>query len=211
MKLYLTRHGETEWNLLRRIQGRGDSPLTARGRGQARQQAAWLADKDVERVFSSPLGRALSTAQEIAAQCRAPLQVLDELAEFSYGRWEGLTQTEIRERDPVAHAARQADRMNVRVPNGECYNDVLLRSRRALDLILAEKWTVAVITAHDGINRAFLATLLALPPARMLELRHLHGLIYEIDLTHRAQPHVQHWYEGVWKSGCHPPEIQDLP
>lgn len=96
-RLYILRHGQTEFNLQHRVQGHCDSPLTELGVAQAHAAGAWLAAQGVrfERIFSSPLGRALATAEvareELAAAgLPAPVvQSVDGLVERSYGPFEG--------------------------------------------------------------------------------------------------------------------------
>ena len=96
-RLYLLRHGQTQYNLQGRVQGHCDSPLTELGASQAHAAGAWLAAQGVsfERIFSSPLGRALATAEvareELAAAgLPAPaVEPVDGLIERSYGSFEG--------------------------------------------------------------------------------------------------------------------------
>lgn len=96
-RLYILRHGQTEFNLQHRVQGHCDSPLTELGVAQAHAAGAWLATQGVrfERIFSSPLGRALATAEvareELAAAgLPAPtVEPVDGLIERSYGPFEG--------------------------------------------------------------------------------------------------------------------------
>lgn len=96
-RLYILRHGQTEFNLQHRVQGHCDSPLTELGVAQAHAAGAWLAAQGVrfERIFSSPLGRALATAEvareELAAAgLPAPtVEPVDGLIERSYGPFEG--------------------------------------------------------------------------------------------------------------------------
>jgi broad specificity phosphatase PhoE len=99
--LFLVRHGETEWNLVPRIQGRSDSSLTRRGEDQARAAGALLRRMIGRRpvaLLSSPLGRARRTAEIIAAELglsSAAIDIEPRLAEVSWGSWEGLSRAEI--------------------------------------------------------------------------------------------------------------------
>lgn len=96
-RLYILRHGQTEYNLQHRVQGHCDSPLTPLGIAQAHAAGAWLAGQGAcfDRVFSSPLGRALATAgvareELLAANLPAPeVEPVDGLIERSYGPFEG--------------------------------------------------------------------------------------------------------------------------
>jgi broad specificity phosphatase PhoE len=96
--VYLIRHGETDWNLARRIQGHSDVALNEAGLRQARQVAARFRGKTIHAVYSSDLSRALQTARQIAESAGASVSALNTLRERCYGQWEGLTYEEIRER-----------------------------------------------------------------------------------------------------------------
>ena len=92
-RLYLLRHGQTEFNVKKLVQGRCDSPLTDLGRKQAGMAAAWLKDHDVvpDKVVSSPLGRAMDTAQLVACELLGPdaaVEPCEGIIERSYGSFE---------------------------------------------------------------------------------------------------------------------------
>lgn len=95
LEIYLTRHGETEWNRIRRMQGQGNSPLTDLGR----KQAVWLAERLENKVFTyiytSPLGRAKETAEIINKTLNATLIEDDRLKEIYLGDWEGMLIEEV--------------------------------------------------------------------------------------------------------------------
>lgn len=94
--LYLVRHGETDWNRQRRIQGRTDIPLNATGREQARLTGTLLTRRPIDRVVASPLGRARETAEIIARELGLDEPALrDALVERDYGAAEGLSYREI--------------------------------------------------------------------------------------------------------------------
>jgi probable phosphoglycerate mutase len=98
--ILLARHGETDWNRERRLQGSSDTELNELGRSQARELAATLADVDLTAVYSSDLRRARETAEIVAASKGLTVHVDRDLRERSFGRWEGLTRAEIAERFP---------------------------------------------------------------------------------------------------------------
>jgi broad specificity phosphatase PhoE len=98
--LLLARHGETDWNRERRLQGSTDVPLNDLGRSQARQLAAELEDVELAAIFSSDLQRASETAEIVAAAKGLRVQTERGLRERSFGSWEGLTRDEIAERFP---------------------------------------------------------------------------------------------------------------
>lgn len=103
--ILLVRHGETEWNLERRIQGRFDSPLTERGVAQAHaigRLVGVMPDATSARIVASPLGRARRTAEIIGDHltARPELSIDDRLREISVGSWDGLTYRDIETRVP---------------------------------------------------------------------------------------------------------------
>jgi broad specificity phosphatase PhoE len=98
--ILLARHGETDWNRDNRFQGHADPPLNDTGRAQAAELSAALEGEPLAAVYSSPLRRALETAEVVAApHGLVPVQV-DALREVNVGSWEGLTRAEIEERFP---------------------------------------------------------------------------------------------------------------
>ncbi len=89
MKLYLVRHGETDWNKERRIQGLADIPLNEFGRSLAKKTAAGLKDIPFAACFSSPLGRAVETAELILLGRSVPVIADERIREMAFGEWEG--------------------------------------------------------------------------------------------------------------------------
>lgn len=91
MDIYLIRHGETDWNKVKRLQGITDIPLNAYGIELAQKTAEGLKDVPVDLIFSSPLIRARKTAEIIRGDRSVPIIVTDGLKEISFGEYEGLT------------------------------------------------------------------------------------------------------------------------
>lgn len=101
---FFLRHGESEANTRRVMQGRDSSPLTAAGRSQARQAGEWLRSKGIDLVLTSPLERARETAAEIGSVLGlGGVQVAQELTEIDIGIFTGLTLEQARDRHPDAH------------------------------------------------------------------------------------------------------------
>ena len=96
-RLYLTRHGQTEWNLEGRMQGSKNSNLTSKGIEQAMQLGKWLEATHIDIVYSSSSGRALHTTELIVGDRNLPIVSLDELKEIHLGPWEGETFDVIKE------------------------------------------------------------------------------------------------------------------
>ena len=134
--IYLLRHGETEWNRQRRLQGHRDSPLTARGLAQAAAMGATLrlllGGAGDFRMVSSPLGRARQTARRVAeALGRDPDGIAEDprLMEHGFGVWEGELEADLPGRFPAIWQAREADKWAYEVPGGESYALVAARLR----------------------------------------------------------------------------------
>jgi probable phosphoglycerate mutase len=131
MTIFLVRHGETEWNRLRRYQGWLDSPLTPEGVAQVQaigRRLRLLLEAEGADIVASPLGRARHTA-EIIAECLSdaagrhrPIRFDERLREISLGSWDGLDKREIRRRAPDLFADGDRWEWYFRSPDGETYD-----------------------------------------------------------------------------------------
>jgi ribonuclease H / adenosylcobalamin/alpha-ribazole phosphatase len=167
----LLRHGQTEMSAQRRFAGRGDIPLTSAGLDQAAAVAARLADRGgIDVVLTSPLLRALRTAEAVADAVGVPLAVDPDLVETDFGDWEGLTFREVLARWPDEMAAWQAD-VSAAPPGGESFAMVAKRVNVALDRLLTERTgqTVVVVSHVTPIKTLVCRALLA-PPAAMFRM-----------------------------------------
>jgi broad specificity phosphatase PhoE len=102
--ILLARHGETDWNREGRFQGHADPPLNETGRAQAAELSATLAREEIVAVYSSPLRRAMETAEVIAAAHGLEPIAVAALREVDVGSWEGLTRSEVEQRFPDQYA-----------------------------------------------------------------------------------------------------------
>jgi probable phosphoglycerate mutase len=167
-RLYLVRHGETEWNAEGRLLSFTDSPLNARGERQAALLAGDLAGISWDRAFSSPLLRARRTAEVVlAARADAPpLQIDDRLREMDFGPYEGWSEAEL-EADPVASTRRSG---GAQLPGIESEAEVAERSRSFL-AALAGAGGTSLVVGHGRALRILIATALGLPPSFSQSLR----------------------------------------
>lgn len=139
--LYLVRHGETEWNRLRRIQGLTDIPLNDTGREQARRTGLLLTRRPIARVYASPLIRARETAELIAAELGLhEVELLDELVERNYGSAEGMSFHEIDVRYPEGSE----------VPGRESRAAVAARVVPALQRMAADHPDESIVVVSHG-------------------------------------------------------------
>ncbi len=172
MTILLVRHGETEWNVARRNQGRLDSPLTERGRAQARAVGQWLArlpQAAAAPIVSSPLGRARATAAIIREQMggTAALTIDERLRELSIGDWDGLTYAEIAALAPGLFA-REGPLWWFGAPGGEDYDT--FSGRLAAWLGEQDEGGVRIVVTHGLVSRVLRGLYLRLPPAEALAL-----------------------------------------
>jgi broad specificity phosphatase PhoE len=137
--ILLARHGETDWNRKGRFQGYADPPLNRTGRAQAVDLSVALMAEQLAAVYSSPLRRALETAEVLAASHGLEPVPVDDLREVDVGSWSGLTRAEVEERFP-AQFARWLD-YGQGWEDGETYEEM---GRRAVDALLR------LAAAHDG-------------------------------------------------------------
>ncbi len=154
--ILLVRHGETDWNRDNRFQGHADPPLNDRGRDQARELAARLADRGVDAVFTSPLRRARETAEIIGGALALHVAAHEGLREVDVGEWQGLTRDEIAKRYPEAFA-RWLD-YGHGWERGETYEEMAERALWAVHEISSAfpRGRVVVVT-HGGPVRALFA------------------------------------------------------
>jgi len=186
--LYFVRHGETDWNRERRLQGQHDIPLNALGRTQAARCGALLQDllarkgrsiADYDYV-SSPLGRARETMELMrgAMGLEPGLYRTDaRLMEMSFGRWEGFTYAELQSREAEALVERERDKWGFVLPGGESYAQLEKRVQVWYEGI--ERETVA--SAHGGVCRALMAHIGVAEPAEASMGNIGQGVVYVFD------------------------------
>ena len=164
-KLLLIRHGETDFNRQRRMQGTMPVPLNAHGRQQAAALAYFLQGAAIDALYTSPILRARETAQIIGKALKLPLREDFRLREIEFGIFEGLTYDEASERYPDAAKAWGAGNFAYKVPDGESRGDVQMRMRAAWDDIIEQTdlQTVAVVT-HGTAIALFLRGMFAQMP-----------------------------------------------
>lgn len=167
LELWLVRHGETTWNAEGRWQGQADAPLSERGREQARQLAHRLSGERFDAVYTSDLGRALETAEIVAAKLEGKPAVHPEprLRETHVGEFSGLTQVEVKARGLWRPTFDYHDRY----PGGESRAELTERLGLALaSLAAAHPGGRVLAVSHGGAIRAALGFALGEPQAAVL-------------------------------------------
>jgi probable phosphoglycerate mutase len=165
-RIFLARHGETDWNRVGRWQGATDIPLSDVGRAQARALADRLRGHDIAQVHASDLVRAHETAQLVAASLGIPSVAVDtRLRERGFGCFEGLTREECAVQHPEAWQRYLADRRST-PPGAEAQDQVVARVVAALTAIASsvDEDKVALVVSHGGAIRSFMAAINGQPP-----------------------------------------------
>ncbi len=183
--LYYVRHGETDFNLEGRLQGRRDTVLNAHGRQQAAECGAVLRDLFARdrrqaqdfKYISSPLKRARETMEILrGALGLAPLdyEIDARLIEIAYGDWEGLTLPEIEARNAGVLTQRERDKWDFAPPGGESYLELAARIGDWYRSLTSD----TVVAAHGGGVRALMALFKILPEEEASHARIEQGVVY---------------------------------
>ncbi len=203
--IYLARHGETDYNRKRIVQGRGvNSQLNATGQAQAQRLGVRMAEVHLDAVYSSPLTRARQTAEivrEYQPSPLPPLRLLEGLEEIGWGELEGLpASAATRDAFERLHAQWAAGDFDTPVPGGESIRDVQKRSLAAWRTILtAQPGGDVLIVAHGRTIRVLLASILpGYGLERMQDIRHGNTSlnVLEVDggeVTPRLLNSMTHW------------------
>ena len=163
-RFILVRHGQTEWNRVERFRGQFDVPLNETGLAQAKATGQHIAAQwQPAAVYSSPLTRAVRTADTIAAHFSLPVRLHSGLTDINYGEWQGLTPEEVMARWPHEHYAWCHRPHLARIPGGEMLDEIRGRTMRAINEIGAQhEQQDIVLVSHTVVNRVILLAILGL-------------------------------------------------
>lgn len=200
LNLYITRHGETCWNVEKRLQGWKDSPLTENGIRNAKALGKSLKGTTFDGVYSSPSERTLHTAKLIIGNQGQQFKLDDRLKEINMGEWEGRTHDEVSEFDSeLFHAFWNAPHL-YNPKNREGFLDVQNRASDAVNMIKSEHKTgnILVVT-HTVVIKCLLAYFKKQPIEKLWDPPYIHdtslsvielgsepSIILEGDISHRT-------------------------
>jgi probable phosphoglycerate mutase len=187
-RLLLLRHGQTALSVERRYSGRGNPELTELGRRQAAAAARYLGERGgIAAVISSPLQRAYDTAAAAAKALGLDVTVDDDLIETEFGAWEGLTFAEAAEHDPELHSRWLRD-TSTTPPGGESFDEVLERTLRARDRIIAAHGdTTVLVVSHVTPIKMLLRLALEAGP----------GILYRLHLDLASLSIAEFYSDGA--------------
>ena len=191
LDLYLVRHGQTAWNLEKRLQGSTDNVLNETGRRQATELGQRLAGVKFSHIYSSGLKRAQETAAAFAGS--TPVTALPALNERSFGKFEGIFEDE-RSAALFAEFGKRGSVLDDALDGGESLQSQANRVKTAVREITAKHRSGSVaIVAHGGVNPLALAALLDLPVAEAVaRIKQANDEVYLVRLRPGQAP-------GVWK------------
>lgn len=163
MKIYLVRHGETDWNQAGLLQGQTDIALNAQGLEQAREAAERLKEVPFEIAFCSPLIRAKRTAETIIGDRKITLTTDERLRELNFGPWEGV---DIRSIKDAASQPFTNPGSYIPPVGAESFAQLYKRSGEFVDQVLLPlegTYETVLVVAHGGVNRSILNPVLNIP------------------------------------------------
>lgn len=187
LRLFVIRHGETDFSRERRFAGARDVPLSARGRLQSEAVAAALTGEPLAAVYTSPLERARASAELIAKPHGLEPRIAPAFREMGFGEWEGLLHDELASRSPSeATGWRQSPHLAM-PPGGERLADVTARVQEAVARLRDEHpgATVALVT-HAIVTRLVVLQALGLGPERL----------WSVDASPAGITEIE--YQGAW-------------
>ena len=155
MKIYITRHGETQWNKEGRMQGWNNSDLTEKGKDCARKLGQRLNHIDFDCIYCSPLGRAIETANHIKGHKDIKIIINEDLKEMGFGSWEGMEHTKIEELNKEQQYHFWNKPHLYEPIDGESYQELIERVKKALnDIINNDCGENILIIAHAAVIKA---------------------------------------------------------
>lgn len=174
IRIFLVRHGETEWNRIPRFQGRSDVPLNQMGREQARALAMALKDEPIQAVYSSPLARALETAN-IIKDYHPSIPLFEEpgFIEMDLGAFEGMEPQDWIQKYPHLRKVWQETPSSIKMPGGESLQEVQKRAMEALEQITQNypPRSTVLVASHNFVIRTILCRALGKSLDRFREFK----------------------------------------
>jgi broad specificity phosphatase PhoE len=178
MELIIARHGETAWNVEEIFRGRLDVELNETGTKQAELLAEYLSHSDIKAVYSSPLKRALKTAEMIAGYHHLNVKTTPGLTDFDFGEWQGLSHEKVKERYQGLYEKWVSRPDRVKIPAGESLQDVRKRATVVVDEIVNRIIGGSVVlVAHRVVNKVLICALLGLDNSHFWDIRQDNGAI----------------------------------
>lgn len=171
IEINLIRHGETDWNRREIFRGRADIELSETGVRQAELLAKCLSQAEIATIYSSPLKRALKTAEAIAGYHSLEIKTATGLIDLDYGKWQSLPHQEVEERHPKLYAEWLENPHRVKMPDGESLEDVRRRALGVVDRVTEQQAGTVVLVSHRVVNKVLICALLGLDNSHFWNVR----------------------------------------
>jgi phosphoserine phosphatase len=169
--IILVRHGDTDWNVEEIFRGRADIELNETGIKQARLLAKHFESVPIEAVYSSPLKRAWETAKIIAGFRNIDITLCQELIDFDYGEWQGLSHRTVKEKHETLYAEWLQNPHLVKMSRGESLDDVGRRALSVVNQVIINHQGVVVLVSHRVVHKVIICALLGLDNSHFWNIR----------------------------------------
>ena len=171
-RVYLVRHGTTDWNKEEIFRGRLDCKLNETGQAEARALAEYFTDIPLQAIYSSPLSRAMETAQAVAEAKALQVVPHPEFIDIDFGEWQGLPLKEVREKYAELYRLWRERPEVVHFPGGETLAQVRARAWEGLQKVVRENpEKTALILAHRVVAKVLICAVLGLDDSRFWHIQ----------------------------------------
>ncbi|MGB9698464.1 MAG: histidine phosphatase family protein [Thermodesulfobacteriota bacterium] len=171
-RIYLVRHGTTEWNQEEIFRGRVDIELNDTGRREAQALAHYFQPISLQAIYSSPLSRAWETAQAVAQGHKLEIILEPAFIDIDFGEWHGLPLKEVQEKFPTLYRAWREKPHTVIFPKGESLEQVRHRAWAGLQAIIqkSEDQTILIVS-HRVITKVLICAALGLDNSHFWQIK----------------------------------------
>jgi broad specificity phosphatase PhoE len=194
-ELYFVRHGQTEWNAIRRMQGQWNSNLNDLGRQQAHTNGQFLERQNIDYLVASPLDRTTQTAEIINQYLNLDVRFDERIMEWHCGDWSGEMWDEVPHKWPEEFSAWQENQFHYRGPGCENYPDMIERAGPFLDELLKLPQRRLAVISHGMIGRVLVGTLLGMSENDMFTFGQANDTVFHLT-QHEDRFLTQHFVGG---------------
>jgi broad specificity phosphatase PhoE len=194
-QIYFIRHGQTQWNAIKRMQGQLNSDLNEVGKEQADMHGRFLMDHKLETLIASPLGRTTETAEIINQHLNLDVSFDERIKEWHCGEWSGLLWDDLPQTWPEEWQAYEDDRYYYRGPGCENFPDMIERVKPFLQALIGHPANKIGVVSHGLIGRVMIATMMQMDESSTMAFRQANDVVYRVSLS-KDTPTLEHFIEG---------------
>ena len=170
-EVILVRHGQTAWNIAEVFRGQIDIELDTTGLKQAELLAEYLNHRNLEAVYSSPLQRAVQTAEAIVRHHGLTVEITLGLNDIDFGDWQGLSLEEVSNKFSKLYSAWVSAPHRVKIPSGESLDDVRQRATTLVNEVVKKHEGAVVLVSHRVVHKVLICALLGLDNSHFWDIR----------------------------------------